>query len=208
METTHAVRSISDGDYDDESSCYSSNLNFSSYKGYNSGAIERRSVHFASVEIRVYYQTIGDNPAVTYGPPIMLDWEYDELSPVTIEEYEAARPASSLGGVRRDATSLFLSSMDRRRILKKRGVTEEELNRAAQEAERIRKERALTNTLLPAMMVEEALESTKRKVLRFIRGKSPSPTKFTSSKAEKSLEARVSPIVMNALSPTRLTYDY
>lgn len=50
------------------------------------------SVGFSSVIIREYDQTIGDNPSVSYGPPISLDWEYTQLECVTLEHYEAHRP--------------------------------------------------------------------------------------------------------------------
>jgi hypothetical protein len=50
------------------------------------------SVAFSSVVIREYDQTIGDNPSVSYGPPISLDWEYTQLQTVTLEHYEAHRP--------------------------------------------------------------------------------------------------------------------
>jgi hypothetical protein len=48
-------------------------------------------IPFESVQTRLHHQTLGDNPAVKYGPPIALDWEYEEMSPVQVDEYEGTR---------------------------------------------------------------------------------------------------------------------
>jgi hypothetical protein len=114
-------------------------------------------VRFESVHIRLYHQTLGDNPAVTYGPPITLDWKYDEMSPVKVDDYEGTRRDRIS-----DSSSLFLSSIDRRRLLQNNGFTEDEINQASLEAEKARKERAMTNALPPAMKVQEVLQSTRQ----------------------------------------------
>jgi hypothetical protein len=59
--------------------------------------------------------------------------------------------------------------MDRRRVLQNKGFTEDEINQASLDAEKARKERGMTNALLPAMKVQEVLQSTRRKVKRFIK---------------------------------------
>jgi hypothetical protein len=49
-------------------------------------------IPFESVQMRVCHQTLGDNPAVKCGPPIALDWEYEEKSPaVQVDEHEGTR---------------------------------------------------------------------------------------------------------------------
>lgn len=146
-------------------------------------------IRFESVQIRLYHQTLGDNPAVTYGPPIALDWEYDEMSPVKVDEYERTR-----GDRMSDSNKLFLSSMDRRRVLKNKGFTEEEIDQASIDAEQAKKERALTNALLPAMKVEEVLQSTRRKVKRLLKKSKkekdkdiPTPKKSNMTDASKTI---------------------
>jgi hypothetical protein len=124
-------------------------------------------IRFESAQIRLYHRTLGDNPAVTYGPPIALDWKYDAMSPVKVDEYEETR-----GDRISDSSKLFLSSMDRRRVLKNKGFSEDEINQASIDAEKARRERAMTNALLPAMKVQEVVQSTRRKVKRFIINKS------------------------------------
>jgi hypothetical protein len=48
-------------------------------------------IPFESVQTRLCHQTLGDNPAVKCGPPIALDWEHEEMSPVQVDECEGTR---------------------------------------------------------------------------------------------------------------------
>ena len=45
-------------------------------------------VTFGTVTVRAYSITMGLNPSTSIGPPVTLDWDYDEHRPTTIEEYE------------------------------------------------------------------------------------------------------------------------
>lgn len=62
-----------------------------------------KTVVFDHVEIRFYDQTIGDNPSTSSGPPITLDWRYDEEDIIKIDDYECGRPR------RRNSAELHLS---------------------------------------------------------------------------------------------------
>jgi hypothetical protein len=49
-------------------------------------------VHFANVHLREYGMVLGDNPAVSHGAPVQLDWDHQhEHDPVHIDNYEKAR---------------------------------------------------------------------------------------------------------------------
>ena len=49
-------------------------------------------VSFQEVHLREYGMVLGDNPAVSHGAPVQLDWEPQEChDPVHIENYEKAR---------------------------------------------------------------------------------------------------------------------
>ena len=121
-------------------------------------------VRFASVHVRKYKQTVGDNPAVMYGPPIQLDWEYQQSEPIGVEEYEASR------GRRRNMTQLVLSYYQRQNILTYvYGFSEEEVKRAKDEAKRVKMQRLVTKAFLPAMLVETAVESMGRKARRLLK---------------------------------------
>jgi hypothetical protein len=123
-------------------------------------------VIFKDVLIREYHQTVGDNPCVSYGPPISLDWDYEEFESVTLDEYEGSR------GQRRNLRQMILSYYQRRNVLSwQYGVSPEDLKLAKRKANKCKSERAVTNFLLPYMLVEAALESAQRKAKRLLGGK-------------------------------------
>ena len=131
---------------------------------YRSG--NDKNVNFGLVTIRSYKQTIGDNPAVSVGPPIQLDWNYKEHRGVDIDAFEFKRGFARRNGLRQLAMSYY-----RRTTLlsNKYRISKAELDRAVKEAEKTKFRRQVTRLLLPMMIVEDALESTGRKVKRVFR---------------------------------------
>lgn len=126
----------------------------------------RKSVEFDSVMIRSYQQTMGDNPSVSYGPPIQLDWEYEEHDDLPIDEYESQRVLS-----RRTHRQLPISHYRRMAVLSRGyGFSEGELHKAMKAADKTKFLRGVTNMMLPTMKVQAALESARRKTKRvFVR---------------------------------------
>jgi hypothetical protein len=119
-------------------------------------------VRFHEIQVRAYEQTMGDNPSVSYGPPISLDWVYEELEPMDLEVYEATRRP------RRTMRQMMLNFYNRRDILTRRcGFSEEELKVAKHEANKIKRGRAMTKALLPYQIMEEVMQSAVRKTKRF-----------------------------------------
>ncbi|KAL3923811.1 MAG: hypothetical protein SGILL_001427 [Bacillariaceae sp.] len=57
----------------------------------NETKLSQRRVNFDSIMIREYDRTLGDNPATTHGPPLTLDWQYEDVSPIKLDEYEEQR---------------------------------------------------------------------------------------------------------------------
>jgi hypothetical protein len=130
----------------------------------NGNNINKR-VGFDTVLIRSYKQTIGDNPCVSYGPPIQLDWEYEQHDEVDIESFESQRVFS-----RRSFRQLGLNYYQRKALLTREyGFTEEELAQSKKDTNKAKFRRAVTNHFLPMMGVETALESAGRKAKRIIR---------------------------------------
>ena len=124
-----------------------------------------KNVCFDTVTIRSYSQTMGDNPAVSYGPPISLDWDYEQHDDIDIDEYESGR-----GFSRRTMRQMVISYYRRKAMLSRDyGFSEEELVKAKKAADRTKFKREITNMLLPAMHVEAAIESARRKAKRIIR---------------------------------------
>lgn len=121
------------------------------------------NVGFSSVVIREYNQTIGDNPSVSYGPPISLDWEYTQLETVSLEHYEAHRQP------RRTLRQMCMNYYTRRNVLTfKFGYDEKEVKAAAKQADKCKRERALTKYFLPYSKVEDLVTSAGRKAKRVV----------------------------------------
>jgi hypothetical protein len=126
----------------------------------------KKSVSFALIEIREYEQTIGDNPSVSYGPPISLDWNYEQLEAVDVDAYEGNR------GKRRTLPQLMMNYYVRKNtLIHKCGYSEEDLKRATKQAGRVQMQRAVTKYFLPYSKVEEVLTSGVRKAKRVVKGK-------------------------------------
>lgn len=125
-----------------------------------------RKVRFHEIQFREYEQTIGDNPCVSYGPPISLDWNYEQTQSMDVEEYEANR------GRRRGMREMIMNYYVRTNLLTfKYGATEAELKAATKAANREKRSRALTKALLPYQVVEVFAQSAVRKTKRIAAGK-------------------------------------
>lgn len=48
-------------------------------------------VSFHTVEVREYPITIGDNPSVINGPPVAIDWDYDDRIELGVDDFELCR---------------------------------------------------------------------------------------------------------------------
>eukprot|EP00531_Pseudo-nitzschia_arenysensis_P008083 CAMPEP_0116127258 /NCGR_PEP_ID=MMETSP0329-20121206/6750_1 /TAXON_ID=697910 /ORGANISM="Pseudo-nitzschia arenysensis, Strain B593" /LENGTH=235 /DNA_ID=CAMNT_0003621357 /DNA_START=112 /DNA_END=819 /DNA_ORIENTATION=+ len=97
------------------------------------------SVRFSSVAVRGYSLCIGDNPSVSRGIPISLDWEYDEENSYDINKYEDGRCEQ-----RRDSEELKLPSLQRVQILKQMGYSRGEITDQTKEVQKIKDKRFST----------------------------------------------------------------
>jgi hypothetical protein len=80
-------------------------------------SIRKREVSFHTVVIREYGMTLGDNPSCSYGPPVCLDWDYEETKKVKLDEYEQTRSK------RRTMRQMVLSYYKRFEILQNAGYS-------------------------------------------------------------------------------------
>ena len=118
-------------------------------------------VRFGFVQFRSYSQTIGDNPSVSYGTPIQLDWEYEEQKPIALDVFELNRAP------RRSLRQMVLSYYHRRNVLQwQYGVTEEEIKAAKRDAKKAKAQRSMTNMFMGFQPIEAAFESAGRKTKR------------------------------------------
>lgn len=113
-------------------------------------------VRFNSVQVRLYGQTLGDNPAVTNGAPIQLDWCYNEHPPIDLNLFHAGRTS-------RPIRQLVLSRYYRHKILMHwYNFSELEIDNANQEAKKIRKQRQQSQMMSEVVVLEECLYSISR----------------------------------------------
>lgn len=126
------------------------------------GGTLRRQVSFHQVQIRRYSMVAGDNPSCQMGVPVTLDWGFEELPALDLDDFEITRCQTR----RRKLHHLLLNYFQRRRILAGVGYSEEEINQAEKEIRRERTERALTRMFLPIMKIEDVIQSVRRKVKR------------------------------------------
>ena len=119
-----------------------------------------RHVHFGTVTTRHYQQTLGDHPDCDSGPPITLDWDYqqDDEAP-TVHELELNKEHRF---VQRCAGATYLSDETRVEILLERGFTRAELRHATREVARIQRQRNYSDCALPQVVrrIEHALATT------------------------------------------------
>jgi len=122
----------------------------------------RARVSFDTIAIREYDQTIGDNPSVSYGPPISLDWSYSSEINVDLEDYETDRPP------RRSLRAMRTNYYHRKHILSLYGHSEDELKETKRMINKAKTQRFVTKYFLPVMKVEDAITSAGRKAKRIV----------------------------------------
>mmetsp|Transcript_54940 Transcript_54940/g.81771 ORF Transcript_54940/g.81771 Transcript_54940/m.81771 type:complete len:241 (+) Transcript_54940:137-859(+) len=121
----------------------------------------RRSVRFSDVTVREYGMVIGDHPCCSYGPPVTLGWDYEENEAVSLDDFECKR--------RRTLRQMILSYYRRKDLLQLAGASREEIKQATKFANRTKRQRSMTRSLLITQPIETGLESTCRKLKRLLK---------------------------------------
>lgn len=119
----------------------------------------KRVTSFSNIEIREYDITLGDNPGGAGGPPISLDWKYNDAftQVMEVDQYEEYRPP------RRTRLEMHMcSSVRSYRLMKEQGFTLDDMRKAAKSANDIRKQR---NKTLKRVSQRDALKQTLSKLL-------------------------------------------
>jgi hypothetical protein len=142
-----------------------------------------RAVVFGRVEVREYARTLGDHPDAATGPPLALDWEYEERGSLTLEEYEQQRQHRRGGGGRgrggKDPSckrryghpSTVVSRARRERILlSQTTVTIEDIRQTEGRTRADRHKRIHTYALQEVEHVHLFCEFVARRIQRLVRG--------------------------------------
>jgi hypothetical protein len=121
----------------------------------------KRTVSFGKLETREYSIALSDHPSCSYGPPISLGWDFCDKESMTLDDYEYTRTPYR----RKNMHDMILSYNVRRYLLLKRaGYTPEELEAAMNEVDRVKRERLVTDLLLPASHIDETMEDVIRRI--------------------------------------------
>jgi hypothetical protein len=116
----------------------------------------KRNVSFGSMKIREYNVEISDHPSCSYGPPIQLSWDYKEREDETLDSYEEKRSTQK----RRTGHELLLSFYERHfMLIKTAGYSKSEIRETMKEVERVKRERQITDMLLPTQKIDEQMEN-------------------------------------------------
>ncbi len=121
-----------------------------------------KKVSFSTLEIREYGIIPGDNPAVTGGCPLSIDWVYDSVFTCSVENYEEVRPKT------RSMTELRIPSREREETLRRVGFSRRDIQEGTKNANITRHQRRRTEETMKLAPVQEFLERAKRKTLHLV----------------------------------------
>jgi hypothetical protein len=118
----------------------------------------KKSVRFKTIEIFEYPITLGDNPSVTSGAPLTIEWEVQRKSKFPLEYFEKHRPAH------KQKNSLRISGKGRKQLLLRCGFSHEEIINAALEATEMKKERLDTILFLKKQVSRKTKQQQKQQL--------------------------------------------
>ena len=95
-----------------------------------------KTVRFETVEIIECPITIGDNPSVSSGVPLTIEWDCQKRTKLALDFFEKHRPPR-----RTNKKLLRIKSKQRERLLRKIGFTLQEIDEATYEADYAREQR-------------------------------------------------------------------
>ena len=97
---------------------------------------EKKSVSWDTFEIYSHEIILGDNPAVSSGPPVSIDWEAFDQQTLSIDDYEKHRANP------RVRNEMILPRMVREDLLRNAGYSRGELKEVSEEIAVIRRQRS------------------------------------------------------------------
>lgn len=101
---------------------------------------QKQKVHFSNVEIRYYPMIIGDNPSVSDGCPVTIDWEPIGISLASLDEFENVRR-----NTRRHYSDIIMDKSARYDILVSSGHDSTDIFKAQRSSKSMRNERMLNS---------------------------------------------------------------
>lgn len=114
-------------------------------------------VHFNTITVCEHPVIPGDNPSVSAGPPLTLDWEATNKMSVSINRFERSRD-----GKRRSQSEMKMTPDVRISLLVEEHYSMRAISKATKEASAIRNRRIQTIASLQNRHVHETVESLQR----------------------------------------------
>mmetsp|Transcript_34235 Transcript_34235/g.82425 ORF Transcript_34235/g.82425 Transcript_34235/m.82425 type:complete len:373 (-) Transcript_34235:1944-3062(-) len=143
----------------------SSNSNDNSDSNTDSRKTFKSSVSFHTINVREYGIELGDNPAVTAGPPLTIGWEYEDVATLPVEDYESQR------GKRRFKDEMHIPAKQRESILlQETDNTKQEISERISTVRKSRSQRQHTVALLDFEDWHVVFETIGRRFRRFRSG--------------------------------------
>jgi len=121
------------------------------------------SVSFDKIHIREHAMILGDNPCVSQGPPVSIDWEAQEEFVYNIFEYEEVR------GPARKTFQMVIPRAGREALLKKAGHSRRDFAPVIRQVNRTKNQRKKTAMNISSFKAEEKMEKLSRKMKGFFR---------------------------------------
>lgn len=123
-----------------------------------------RGVSFGSIAIREYPRCLGDHPDTRNGPPLTIDWLYEDTGMISVEDYETSRPE------RRLKEQMLLPGYLRQSMLLETGTTMKEICTIRTQIKTAQHQRNLSRAMQEYEHFYVVVESLKRKLRRFHSG--------------------------------------
>ncbi|CAJ1970025.1 unnamed protein product [Cylindrotheca closterium] len=100
---------------------------------------QQKRVSFHSIDIREYSRCLQVHPGTMKGPPIGIDWKYQEVGTFDLEEFETRRIKAS--HMQQQRWQLLMPANVREALLIESGTTEEEMKAVVEEVRKSQQER-------------------------------------------------------------------
>jgi len=132
---------------------------------------DKKRVRFSSVTERDYPMILGDNPSVSHGPAVTIDWEHCKEVTSSLDNYERANPLP-----RRRRNQMMIPSIYREHILRSAGHSHLEICKAVSQIDTIRMQRLATIKSLKLAIIQEFREKFEKRLKKrfkkiFVRSK-------------------------------------
>jgi hypothetical protein len=137
-----------------------------------------RRLQWGEVQVRHYGRIVGDHPDVAVGPPISIDWDYEEYAPIKVNEFEHVRQLQRQHQRQRQRNAAFgdtgglrkLSSYERRYLLQQvLNVPSQDIYAAERQVRKTQRQRGASGRESVDSFVVQArdvLQSVQRKLIR------------------------------------------